>query len=218
MDRKKVLLESNGDDRGIPRDLGKLQTVIKQQGVNSMKLPGPVNVYKKRWKITMRLMGKSTFRLGHFQWFFVCLPGRIPANSNIKSPHFVVFFWRFRSIAMARIDDHFQRFAEAVRKKGLPPNYPNFPTNMEVYSGLHGKIIELNGGLKSQSPNEVEVEMRKSLNIIKGWWMFNCHVWFSEGRTFVGIPKNSIHGNRPRAGGCGGSPIAQDSHWFLGLV
>jgi len=83
---------------------------------------------------------------------------------------------RFRSIAMARIDDHFQRFAEAVRKKGLPPNYPNFPTNMEVYSGLHGKSIELNGGLKSQSPNEVEVEMRKSLNIIKGWWMFNCHV------------------------------------------
>ena len=53
-----------------------------------------------------------------------------------------------RSMAMARIDDHFQRFAEAVRKKGLPPNDPNFPTNMEVYSGLHGKIIEFNGGRK----------------------------------------------------------------------
>ena len=93
MDRKKVLLESNGDDGGIPRDLGKLHTVIKQQGVNSMKLPGPVNVYKKLWKITMRLMGKSTISTGPFS--IVCLPGRVPANSNIKNPHFVVFFGDF---------------------------------------------------------------------------------------------------------------------------
>ena len=176
MDRKKVLLESNGDDRGIPRDLGKLHTVIKQQGVKSMKLPGPVNVYKKRWKITMRLMGKSTISTGPFSMVFCMLTRPDTCKFQHQKPTFRCFFWRFRSIAMARIDDHFQRFAEAVRKKGLPPNYPNFPTNMEVYSGLHGKIIELNGGLKSQSPNEVEVEMRKSLNIIKGWWMFNCHV------------------------------------------
>ena len=89
MDRKKVLLENHGDDGGIPRDLGKLHTVIKQQGVNSMKLPGPVNVYKKLWKITMRIMGKSTISTGPFS--IVCLPGRVPANSNIKNPHFVVF-------------------------------------------------------------------------------------------------------------------------------
>ena len=95
MDRKKVLLESNGDDRGIPRDLGKLHTVIKQQGVNSMKLPGPVNVYKQRWKITMRLMGKSTISTGPFSMFFCMLTRPDTCKFQHQKPTFRCFFGDF---------------------------------------------------------------------------------------------------------------------------